>query len=341
MAKKQIRRVIGLKRSVFGVAAGAAGAFKYGRSRTQSKNKKKRTIEPVPVTGHYDYKVDYRYKRMPRRKRKRWMSFKRKVNWVSTQQGGLKSFVVNHKAVINAATDNSNGSHETLYSIDGVTNCKDVGDIMRGTIGSTVFDNELSTTVDNIRNQRSITFASANIEVTISNSGSNTIILEAYHFRCRKTHLQMTDGSYNDPWGIYRLGFLKSTLITDPQTSAQIPSSAKPTFATPGTTPFQSTRFCSHFKVLRRSKFTIPAGGQIQLSLRIPGNKVINAGNIRSMIVAPRLSEGWIYQFQGIPGQDAGNPVHALPGQINVFSVRRYAFYQPYLGTDETAIKSE
>lgn len=339
------RKFISKHKKSFLSLAATGGKYALDRVMTRSQTKKKqRAIQPRPVTSEHDYKVDYRKKFMPRRKRRRWTSFKRKVDYIADKRLGLKSWLVTSAETFTAAASTSNFFSEELYSIDGTTNHKDIGDIARSIIGPTIFDNMNTTTTSNtIETSKLITFESANIEVTLRNvSTTEPLILEVYHFKCRKDGLQFGTGSYNYPGGYYQQGFNKLPLPVDPDTgeSPDTALSDPLTAFTPGTTPFQSPFFCQHFQILKREKFTVPALGTIQKSLRIPMNRTINTATLRSRNMRRNLTEGWLFQFQGNPGLVESNPVSAVASQVVVSTVKRYAYYLRGGGFDAGVIRN-
>jgi len=324
-----------------GLATAAHYAYRKFNSRTKTQ-RKRRAIEPYPVTGHQDYKVDYVRKRMPRRKRKRWTSFKRKVDYISDKKLGLKSWIINSVERVQAAADTSNYLSTELYSIDGVTNHKDIGDIARASLGATIFDNLQSSSASLLTNtSKLITFESANIEVMITNNATTSVILECYHFKCRKDGRQFSNGALNNPGGYYEMGFLKQDIPQDPDTLEEPSGSDSDplTVFTVGSTPFQSPFFCSHFQIIRREKFTVPPLGTIQKSLRIPMNKTLNMSTLRSLNVKRMLTEGFLWQAQGAPGFVSDTNRKATAADITVMTVKRYAYYLRAGGFDAAVLR--
>lgn len=321
--------------------AGRVGYNAY-KSLSNLRTKIKRSIEPPPVTGQHDYKTDYVRKRMPRRRRRRWLSFKKKVDYISDKKHGLKSWLVTQPEVFSSAQDKSNFFVEELFSIDGDGNHKDVGDIARAILGDTVFNNEYSVLGSSgSTTSKLISFESANIEVTVANTGSNGAILEVYHYRCRKDARQFSTVGYNNPGGYYVVGFNKLNEVTDPDTlNNPDPAVSDPlTFDTVGTTPFQCPLFCSHFQITKREKFTVPAGGSIQKSLRLPKNRSLNINSLRSLNCKRGWTEGFLFQFQGLPGTVSSTAVKALPTTLNVYTVKRYSYYLRAGGFDEGVLR--
>lgn len=329
-----------------GTFSGVGRALRYGfkayKSYTKLRTKRQRAIEPPPVTGQHDYKTDYVRKRMPRRRRRRWLSFKKKVDFISDKKHGLKSWIVTQPETFTATQDTSNMFVEELFSIDGDTNHKDVGDIARAILGDTVFNNEYSVSGSSgINTSKAISFESANMEVTMTNTGANGAIVEVYHFQCRKDARQFATPGYNNPGGYYVVGFNKTSTPSDPDTlNDPDPVVSDPlTFSTVGTTPFQCPLFCSHFQIIKREKFTVPAGSSIQKSLRIPKNRSLNVNNLRSLNCKRGWTEGFLFQFQGLPGSVTGTAVKALATTVNVLTVKRYSYYLRAGGFDEGVLR--
>lgn len=341
---KYRRRSRAPRRPGFLRTAYTAGKLAYNayKSYTKVVPRGKRAIEPPPVTGQHDYKTDYVRKRMPRRRRRRWLSFKKKVDYISDKKHGLKSWLVTQPETFSSAQDKSNFFVEELFSIDGDGNHKDVGDIARAILGNAVFDNQYSVFGSSgTPTSKIISFESANMEVTVANTGSNGAIVEVYSFRCRKDARQFSTVGYNNPGGYYVVGFNKMDEPTDPDTlNEPDPGVSEPlTFDTVGTTPFQCPMFCSHFQIMKREKFTIPAGGSIQKSLRLPKNRALNINTLRSLNCKRGWTEGFMFQFQGLPGTVSETAIKALPTTLNVYTVKRYSYYLRAGGFDEGVIR--
>jgi len=273
---------------------------------------------------------------MPRRRRRRWISFKKKVDYIADKKQGLKSLLFNSVETHDTIVDQSSAYTQELYSVDGRTDHRDLGQISRAILSTAVFDAELDP-VSSGETSKLVTFESASIECVLSNTGTTPIILEVYHWRCRKDTRQTGQDSHNNPWGYYDLGFRKQPGIEDPDTGQVFPGSTLSSTLI-GTTPFQSSIFCSHFQILRREKFTIQPGASIQKSLRIPFNKTINIGDLRSLIARRNLTEGFLFQQQGAPGYTGIVPHASSPSSLVMYTVRRYGFYLRAGGFDQDAI---
>jgi len=65
----------------------------------------------------------------------------------------------------------------------------------------------------------------------------------------------------------------------------------------------------------------------------------VNISNLRGMNVKRGLTEGFLFQFQGLPGQNESTPVTALASQVNVFTCKRYAYYLRAGGFDQGVLR--
>lgn len=71
------------------------------------------------VTRQHDFQGQYRYKRMPRYKRRRWVRFMKKVAAVQLKQAGLKTVVFNSRSTVSTAPGFQNVFCLGLYGVNG------------------------------------------------------------------------------------------------------------------------------------------------------------------------------------------------------------------------------
>lgn len=319
-----------------------AARFRGFGSRTQTRHKGKRTSESAPITYDNDFKTDYRYRRMPRRKRRRWVRFVKKVNHVTLRrQQGLQKVLFTTNNLVTTNVNTTGFTDAVLYPIDGdsPTGAADVSQIFRGHLGSSVYNsmNDLSV-VGNA--EKRLQFESAQLEVTLRNMGSDIAIVEVYYCRTRKEHGQTSSSAFNRLSGIYQLGFVKQQQIFDLESSLVVGSGIE-TATTIGTTPFQSPRFCQHFKILKRKKYQIAVNNMISFILKDPKDRMIEAGATRGKICMPGLTHGYLIQIYGAPSVQAGPPpvpVTAQPATVLVTTTRKYGYYMPIYSKDQSAI---
>ena len=308
------------------------------RSTTRTKTKRKRSSgETAFLTYDNDFKTDYRYKRMPRRKRRAWKKFSKKVNAVINKSQGLKkhlySYVYTNVNLINQTYPSS----AMLYTPDArVADLNaDMGQFFREILGATLFD-----TITNFGAadaQKVIRFESAQLEVTWRNTSENPVIIDLYYVRCRKDYGLTNIDVYNNPEGIFALGFDKQGLVRDVENNVQV-FNAGQSASMFGTTPFQSPLFCQHYKILSKRKITIAPGNTVSKTLKDPRNRYINSGEQRARICKRNQTHGYFWQFYGVPGFDGeNNPVHCLPTELVTSITKKYAYYLPVSGKDQAS----
>ena len=97
----------------------------HARSRSTRRSARKRTSSGQGVTTQYDRKTIYRKKRMPRAKRRRWVSFVKKVAAASEKDLGSKTIVINDQEFLQTddlpATEDQTVGFVALYPVTSQT----------------------------------------------------------------------------------------------------------------------------------------------------------------------------------------------------------------------------
>ena len=306
-----------------------AGRFARAFSATRTIRRNKPHVS-APLTYDNDFKTDYRHRRMPRRRRRRWVKFVRKVNAVTLRnQQGLRKVIFRTLLTYSPLADLTSYGGSLLYSADGdpLQGQADVGNLFRNHLTAAVFNSENDLTAVGPA-ERMLHFESAQLEVTMRNVGTDTAIVEVYRVVCRKMHAQTNASVNNTIGGVYALGFIKQGQIFDIE-SGQVVGTNPETPTEIGTTPFQSRRFCETYKIYSRKKFQIAAGNTVSFILKDPRNRVINAQNVRSQLCMPRNTHGYFYQIYGAPGVITGTAHQAVPASVVVSETRKYQYRTP------------
>lgn len=317
------------------IKAGISLASRYARSRTRTR--RSGTRETQPLTYDNDFKTDYRYRRMPKRRRRSWKRFVKKVTSVVNRGQGLKKLMYTDIQRIQAAENQCNYHSAMLYTPDARVGdlSADMGTIFRNILGAVNYDNINDVLVAGDVDKK-IRFESGNMDVSWRNVGSNPMIVDLYYVRCRKTFGLAGADTLNNAQGIYALGFVKQGQIEDVEEGNSV-GSAKSYPTEVGTTPFQSSLFCQTYKVLSKKRITIAPGNTVSMTLKDAKNRLVNATDTRARICMRGLTHGYFFQIYGVPGLSGATPVQALASDI-IFTVqKRYAFYLPVSGKDQTA----
>lgn len=341
-ARKRFAPYGALVRAGAKYATGAAAnyALNYAARRFKSKLRARYSSQPesTPLTGQYDYKVDYRKRRLGYRKRravKRRYRWRRKVvNTVRNANTGTTHIV--RRSLFELLTTSSTSDAVTfgLYGQNGTT-----GDLANPTADIREMFREISETDwqdmyapgVNSRHHK-IYSMHATMEMTIRNVGETDALIEAYYIRGTKA----TPGGFN-PTGIYAESFNKAGIAVAPNTGNVF--DAKLSFTTVGTTPFQAPWFCQHFKVTKRVKFRVPPGNEINLVIHDPKPRTFDMALAR-MRSTDKSYSGILFQQQGSPSTQGDVDTLALPTTVTYLSIRRYRIKMLRDDLDMTALDS-
>lgn len=319
--------------------AGAKRVARYAISRyskRRSSNKRGGSKETAFLTYDNDFKTDYRYKRMPRRKRRAWKKFTKKVDAVINKSQGLKKHL--YTRVFNTSSPTSQTFYDSamLYTPDARVDTldADIGTMFREMLPAGSFDDAYNlATVGDISSF--LRFESAVMEVTWTNNGVAPLIIDLYYVRCRKDFPLTSTNVQNNAQGIYNLGFLKQERVEDIN-DGNVPFVTGQTAIQYGTTPFQSPLFCQHYKVLTKQKLVIAPGNTISRTLKDSKNRRINATDIRASICKRNLTHGYFWQHYGVPGV-VEVPVVAVSSNLTTVVTKKYSYYIPVSNKDQAS----
>lgn len=299
----------------------AATAARYYASRAHQQLLRGQTQSSEPLTGQFDYKTDYRKRRVPYRKRK-FLRKKRKFNrriirTIRNANTGTTHIVRNslfrQTSLVNLSSHTSFG----LCGLDGFGTgdsnqaCDDISQFLREKDPTGWANFETGAIPD-----YKLYVMHATMEVTIKNNGNADAIIEAYFIRGRRA-LRKTVA--DAPGQCYERGFSHQPIAIDPDTGATYDSPLADT--TIGTTPFQCSLFCRNFKIYKRTKFRMPPGNEISLTIHSRGG-VFNVSGTKGY-TTDRRYHGIFFQQQGSPYFDM--IAHkAAASDIIYLSVRRY-----------------
>lgn len=290
------------------------------------------------LTYDNDYKTDYRYKRMPKKRRRRWKRFVNKVHSIARRDQGLKQYMVEEAYKVDELTTFCNFGQALLYTPDArlASLNADMGNIFRNILTATAFDNINS--VINADVDKKIYFNSAQMDVSWRNTGSAPLIIDLYKVACRKDFALTNQDTYNDAVGLYRMGFQKQGQIVDKE-DGNLVGDGRNDSLWPGSTPFQSSLFCQHFRILQKRRITIAPGNTVSITLKDTKNRLINANEQRAKICKRGQTHGYIWQSMGVPGLVSDLPVHSIPHNYVTSVIKKYAFYLPVSGKNQTSLE--
>lgn len=257
---RRVRRRWGPYSAGAGGSAIAQNAFQmYRKYRTGQKKKTKSAN--FSMTTQHDSRLVYKKRRMPRRKRRVWRSFKRKAQYVSNTQNPRNTIVktnyitgscsVNQQMVVTLSL--YPGYNASDNALDDIRDCQALAN-------QTFSDGQAQTT-----NQF---FRSGFMEATIVNTKATTVYMDAYWCYAKKD-------SIITPQTILSNGFKSTTQAADGDNLPTAVGSAV-TENTLGITPFQSSEFCQHFSIWKKTRYILGQGQTVQLEWRDPKNRFLN-----------------------------------------------------------------
>lgn len=276
-----IGTVARLARSLAPVAAQAAARYVAGRARSAvdqvvtSRNE----TSPTSVTTQHDVSTRYRRRRMPARKRKRWVRFTRRVRHVELQMQPLQ--IYQHLTKNSATAAGGTQGQAGLYLLD--TNASGQGHLT--SLFKTVYG--LTGAITEYGPNR-LYLKSACIDLQLKNTGTEQCIIDMYWCRTR--------ANINDTSAI---GSLFDAGITNMTAYGAI------TTTNPALTPFDNPNFCKMFKILKKTEYLISPDQVVTLQQRQAKNRYFQGRNLFYAAGALRGTFAFFFQVRGVPENTA------------------------------------
>lgn len=229
---------------------GASRAYQHMRNRGNNN-----TRDPPGVTSQHDVRTIYRRKRMPYRKKRRWIRLKKRVNAVINNALGTRSVIRNgtQTSSVSDASGNQSYLEATLYGISGSGLHNDVKEI---------FDS--FGTADQLRGKL-LRFKSAVLDITLTNTSSSgqTTEIDIYSYYVKKSFPEADVGTLLDGVLADAVTPVISTLSTF-------------TKETRGFTPFQAPAALKYIKILKKTKYFLGSGQSITYQHRDSRDRTFN-----------------------------------------------------------------
>lgn len=141
-------------------------------------------------------------------------------------------------------------------------------------------------TITDFRNKK-VLIKSMCLDIHIVNNGSNGLEFDVYQVIMRKD------------WSASSRIDVMFTGSFDEQATA---TGYTRVVSTPGVTPFQSSNFCEHFKILSKRSILLGAGQATSLQLRISKARMFDGKVLeRNTAGIPRYTKGYLFVVKGVP----------------------------------------
>lgn len=299
-----------------GTAANVWSNYRGGRTQLITTPVRKYTTSGSGVTSQYDKKTIYYKKRMPRYKRRRWVSFVKKVRSAVMKDLGTRTIIRNNQLTGSIADDTQNILACSVYGADGLTattNQCGHGDLRE------IFTNEATL----VATSKAL-FGSAVLDITMTNQST---LVNAATYPSENTSLEID---------VYELMYRKKAdatwigqlLLFGANNTDKI-NSANPeiTIGTRGATPFDlpDALALGGVNILKKTKYFLSAGQCATYQFRDPRNRTIQKDVIDdadSNYILPYVTKTFLIVYRGVP---TGNPTQVLK-TLQVGVTRKYMY---------------
>jgi len=274
------------------------------------------------VTSQYDAKWVYRRRRMPRRKRRRWVRAIKRHRAIDMKSLATQTVVRNDANLIGGSNGSQAVGYVELYGLNGVPGAGygaddivKVLDTWLGSGGSTP--------------NRKYIFGSAVLDLTFTNQGTSegetgTVELDIY--RC-----------------VYRKKTLEGNPVIFYQTSAAsmgtLPGGSTLGLTSRGWTPFNCPAASEFVKILSKKKYLLSHGQSCTYQIRDPKNRYFSSTTFSQSTITdcmPGYTQFLLFIVKHVPANEGPAPAFQC-----VFGVTRsYTFKVDEYALAETAFKA-
>lgn len=290
LRRKRYPIKLNLPRSIRKYGSGLASAvtgYNVARTLTSQRRKKKSVSSGRGITNEYDRKLIYKKRSMPRRFKKRWRRFKRKINAISEKSLGSKTVVENDAITLTLDLTSANSSAQAvmnvaLYPLQSTnTWLKDVNNILAN-------DTTVPTT-------GKLLFQSAVLDMTVCNTSSlnattprnasiPSLELDVYEIISSSDFSKLITPTTGDLVQVFGEGATDTGAIGGTGTSLTIQQR--------GVTPWDLPSALSEYrlKILKKTKYFLGPGQTMTYQIRDPRRHVVDkqyqqvqTGNIKNM----------------------------------------------------------
>lgn len=244
-----------------GYALGSAGRYLYGKWYGKSNTARKGRSVYGGVTQQHDVRTLYRKRRMPRRKRKRWVRFVKKVQAVNNKQLGTRSVLFNDTISVNPGVAAQNYLSFLLYGGNGTNNVQEQGldDLQKIKQG----DTQIGPTAN-------VHFGSAVLDLTLVNTPvgeinpafNYTLEVDIYVVWYRPNEFQFAN---------------LNAAFSQANTDGTVIGTTPITIDVRGATPFNLPNFLklSKMNIIRKTKYYISPGQAVSYQFRDAKNRML------------------------------------------------------------------
>lgn len=227
------------------------------------------------TTTQYDTTTQYRYKRMPRRKKRIWKKFVKKVQAVEQKSLGTKTVLFNSQTEAAGLAGKQGYAAVFLYGRSGTKDPAGTQqDPYNGLNGlrdiQTIMNNDTDIMSPNTQGTRGakFTFKSAVLDTTCTNIGNRSLEVDVY-----EVNVRTDDTKTATPFATIANAMNITDVIPNTNSNVQVD------IANRGVTLFDLPSAISNdkWKIYKKRKYFVAAGSSFTFQFRDPSNYVINA----------------------------------------------------------------
>lgn len=299
------------------------------RSNTMTR-RRKHVSSGQGVTDHYDARLIYRKKRMPRFKRRRWLSFKKKVNAVAEKDLGSQTVVFNRTLT---ATNTTNGNHiMTDFGLYGLNSSQFEYNDLKAIADAYNLADNTTTKGLKVGPSAKLLFQSGILDVTFRNSstffdGTATraatelkLEVDVYEVSCRMTSAENATSTFPNVRGM----FDQDSVVEDPIGGTGTELARGQRGITPFDFPFALSRF--GLKVWKKTKYHVSNGDTFTYQVRDPRRHVAEMDKLRT--TAGYNMPGWtrtiLVVAKAAPGLTIGSTDNTYTEKLDIGITRKY-----------------
>lgn len=264
-----------MPRMRYNAPVGVARSLKRARSYTMTDVTRRQRPSTNFVTAQKDSRLIYRYKRMPRYKRRRWVKAVRRNLAMDLKNIGSRTCIRNDSTVMNSATGGQTIQGFHLYGTYSTDSSNELGNGDLYTI--------MTTDTSSSKATQSLFFSSAVMDLTMTNVSSAVDLNDAPTHPALEVDIydcvwrKEDAGNHADVFSLFSQALTATELL--PSTGA-----AKYSPVSRGFTPFDVVQANkeSGMKILKKTKFFIPYLDSITYQIRDPKNRKFNRRDIEN-----------------------------------------------------------
>lgn len=282
-----------------GIAQSALQAYQSSSSRTMTQSKKR--SNPPPITGESDWRRVYTRRRMPARRRRRWVRFSKKVQHVIGKSVAPKFNVFTRGETFTSLGNKQVviANHTVLGGNGASPHTNDITDLVRIAQGTMPLETtDPSTTLSPWR----IKVTGWMIESSITNNSVHTIYIDMYYWRTKR----------DVPAAIESVSNLWEESVADLARNSGLSTNAIATIDY-GITPFQGVQFAKNVNIYRKQRIKLAPGGTTQVEQRSGRNYLFDYGFVEHYSMVRRATEGILMVAYGSP-----DPAFVLARDVNI-----------------------